>query len=434
MFQKHLTRPLHVHIDPLISSIDNDNHITLLTGHSSDMPSNENGRRKVLDSITNLPLTVHDVTDVELEKIPPSPSTVGECHQATTQESCLQRHENELILDHVEWWSNPDSYLDHLRIQAALVAGVTAGFGAILVLSSWWFLRSLSSRQILPLADLFISITDCCLFGIGVGVVTVSFSLPCNNLSAIDQVPPSSQHPSRSHLRETGFGSDSVEWIDSLFRSVWPMINPAPFVSIADLLEDSLQDSLPKPVRGVRIVDIGQGVEPIRILGVQYLTPGSTSDEKGGFMDFEVAFACRSRPSTPTMGLKGRSANLHMLVVFYMSGGLNVPACIELTGFLGTVRTRIQLTPNPPFLARVTLTLLGQPEVTMDCTPLTEYAVNKTDVSILSKLLQRNVNSVIAGYVAPKSTTLDLWSMVLGKSKMDVDAFGAIIVTTRHFS
>jgi len=66
----------------------------------------------------------------------------------------------------------------------------------------------------------------------------------------------------------------------------------------------------------------------------------------------------------------------------------------------------------------VTLTLLGQPEVTMDCTPLTEYAVNKTDVSILSKLLQRNVNSVIAGYVAPKSTTLDLWSMLLGKSKM----------------
>jgi len=100
------------------------------------MPSNENGRRKVLDSITNLPLTVHDVTDVELEKIPPSPSTVGECHQATTQESCLQRHENELILDHVEWWSNPDSYLDHLRIQAALVAGVTAGFGAILVVVS----------------------------------------------------------------------------------------------------------------------------------------------------------------------------------------------------------------------------------------------------------------------------------------------------------
>ena len=116
-------------------------------------------------------------------------------------------------------------------------------------------------------------------------------------------------------------------------------------------LEDSLQHSLPRPVRGVRVVDIGQGVEPIRILGVQYLTPDSTSDEKGGSIDFEVAFPYRSRPSTPTMGLKGRSANLHMLVVFYMSGSLDVPACVELTGFLGTVRTRIQLTPNPPFLA-----------------------------------------------------------------------------------
>jgi len=54
----------------------------------------------------------------------------------------------------------------------------------------------------------------------------------------------------------------------------------------------------------------------------------------------------------------------------------------------------------------------------MDCTPLTEYAVNKTDVSILSNWLLRNVNSVITGYVAPKSTTLDLRSMLLGKSKM----------------
>jgi len=70
----------------------------------------------------------------------------------------------------------------------------------------------------------------------------------------------------------------------------------------------------------------------------------------------------------------------------------------------------------------------------MDCTPLTEYAVNKTDVSILSNWLLRNVNSVITGYVAPKSTTLDLRSMLLGKSKMVVDALGAIIVTIRHFS
>jgi len=184
------------------------------------------------------------------------------------------------------------------------------------------------------------------------------------------------------------------------------MINPVLFVSVVDSLENSLQHSLPKLVRGVRIVDIGQGVEPIRILGVQSLTPGSASDEKGGFMDFEVAVAYRSRSSTSTRDLKSRSANLHMLVVFFMSGGIDVPAYVELTGFLGTVRIRIQLIPNPPFLARVTMTLLGQPKLTMDCTPLTEDIVNKTDVSILSGWLQRNIDSVVADYVAPKSTTL----------------------------
>jgi len=149
-----------------------------ITSHSSDMPSDENGRREVLDPITNLPLTVHDVTDLELEKLPPSLSTVEERHRAPTQEYCPQQCENGLILDRVEWWSNSDSYLDHLRIQTALVAGVTAGFGAILVLFSWWLLKCLSSRQIFHLADLFILVTDCCLFGIGVGVATVLFPLP----------------------------------------------------------------------------------------------------------------------------------------------------------------------------------------------------------------------------------------------------------------
>lgn len=83
-----------------------------------------------------------------------------------------------MILDHAEWWPNPETDLDHLRIQAAFVAGVTAGFGAILVSFSWWLLKSLSSRQLFPLADLIILVIYCCLFGIGVGVVTVSFSVP----------------------------------------------------------------------------------------------------------------------------------------------------------------------------------------------------------------------------------------------------------------
>lgn len=77
------------------------------------------------------------------------------------------------------------------------------------------------------------------------------------------------------------------------------------------------------------------------------------------------------------------------------------------------MRLRLQLTPDPPFFALCTLTLLGQPKVDLSCVPLTKKGLNIMDLPIISGFVQSSVDAAMAEYVAPKSLTLDLKDMLM---------------------
>ena len=70
---------------------------------------------------------------------------------------------------------------------------------------------------------------------------------------------------------------ESTQWLNSLLSSVWSLINPDLFTSLADTLEDVMQASLPKSVRMISVEDLGQGSEAIRILGVRWLPTGAAA-------------------------------------------------------------------------------------------------------------------------------------------------------------
>ncbi|KAF8071734.1 hypothetical protein FPV67DRAFT_894061 [Lyophyllum atratum] len=204
------------------------------------------------------------------------------------------------------------------------------------------------------------------------------------------------------------------------------------------MLEDALQASLPKLVHGVRVADIGQGSEPIRILGIRWLDAGKAGEEtegmqaeEGDFINLEVAFAYRARKLQGS-GLKGRSSNAHLLMEFVIVGGVAIPVWVELTGMISTARMRIQLTPNPPFFSLMTLTLLGQPKITLICTPLAKNFFNVMDVPGLSGWVQRSIEAAVSEYVAPRSLHLDLKTLLMGKEQIDTVAVGVVIVTVRR--
>lgn len=204
------------------------------------------------------------------------------------------------------------------------------------------------------------------------------------------------------------------------------------------MLEDALQASLPKLVHAVRVTDIGQGSVPVRILAIRWLDAGSAAEDKDGmkaeegdFVNVEFALAYRAK-TVSGKGLKERSGNTHVFLEFYVAGGVVFPVWVELTAFLATARVRIQLTPNPPFFSVMTMTLLGQPKITLDCTPLAKDFLNIMDVPGLSGWLQRSINAAIAEYVAPRSLNFDLKTILMGRAKMDTNAVGIIVVTVKH--
>ena len=95
--------------------------------------------------------------------------------------------------------------------------------------------------------------------------------------------------------------------------------------------------------------------------------------EQGDFVNVEVGFAYR--PSTGRKGMKDRAKNAHLYLAFYMPTNIkfrrfssrhdgplltDTAVWVELLGVVGIMRLRLQLTPDPPFLALCTMTFLGQ--------------------------------------------------------------------------
>src|SRR6478735_6743872 len=144
--------------------------------------------------------------------------------------------------------------------------------------------------------------------------------------------------------------------------------------------------SVPGVIENVRVADISQGNNPIRILSMRALPDSHVQDIKdeqhrqnekttdpeelaaneqaGSFYNLEVAIAYHAKPSGQDIASKAK--NMGMQLVFYLGikglFGVPLPIWVELQGLVATARIRLQLTPDPPFLKTLTFTLMGIPK------------------------------------------------------------------------
>jgi Ca2+-dependent lipid-binding protein len=204
---------------------------------------------------------------------------------------------------------------------------------------------------------------------------------------------------------------ESVEWMNTLLGIVWGLINPDMFQGVADMLEDVMQASVPGIIENVRVAEINQGSNPLRILSLRALPDAhmgdmkkaihednkknkdpqeAAADEEGGdYYNLEVSFAYHAQPSGKRASDKAR--NMHMQLVFYLGikglFGVPLPIFVELQGLVGTVRLRMAMTPEPPFLKTLTFTLMGAPQVTAGCIPMVEKGVNILNLPLISNFV-----------------------------------------------
>ncbi|KAH6656410.1 hypothetical protein BKA67DRAFT_654749 [Truncatella angustata] len=246
---------------------------------------------------------------------------------------------------------------------------------------------------------------------------------------------------------------ESVEWMNTLLGIVWGLVNPEMFAAVADTLEDVMQASVPGIIENVKVADISQGNNPIRILSMRALPDDHmkdmkdemhnenekikdpqelAADEEGGdYYNLEVSFAYHAKPSTG--GVSGKAANMGMQLIFYLGVkgffGVPLPIWVELIGLVGTVRIRLQMSPQPPFLKAVTFTLMGVPKVQAGCTPMIERGVNILNLPVISNFVNWAIKAAAGMYVAPKSMTLDLGKMLQGDDiQKETEALGIIFI------
>jgi Ca2+-dependent lipid-binding protein len=131
---------------------------------------------------------------------------------------------------------------------------------------------------------------------------------------------------------------ESVEWMNALMGLGWNLVNPEMFSSVADLLEDVMQASVPGIIENVRVADISQGSNPLRILSLRALPDVEVADlkraatserdgqdqqqrlaeEEGGEVyNLEASFAYHAAP-TEGRGVSNKAKNMHLQVEFYL--------------------------------------------------------------------------------------------------------------------
>lgn len=246
---------------------------------------------------------------------------------------------------------------------------------------------------------------------------------------------------------------ESVEWMNTLLGIVWGLVNPDMFSAVADTLEDVMQASVPGIIQNVRVAEINQGSNPIRILSLRSLPDSheeikelktamhnenkknkdpqeAAADAEGGdFYNLEISFAYHAEPSGKRASEKAR--NMHMQLVFYLGikglFGVPLPIFVELQGLVGTVRLRLAMTPEPPFLKTLTFTLMGVPHVSAGCIPMLEKGVNLLNLPLISQFVNYAIGAAASMYVAPKSMSIDMRAILQGDDiTKDVQALGVL--------
>ncbi|KAF1845806.1 uncharacterized protein K460DRAFT_338396 [Cucurbitaria berberidis CBS 394.84] len=435
--------------------------------------------REVTDPVTHLPVKIHDFTKTDLKntaKNPPpvgsEPSTMTGMDAINKSDEHLRNEEQHSRDSHTAMevlFPPPEFDATRTEITTVYMHAVTVGLGVVavslmVVNTLFWATRHSTgwTRQLYKVAELST------MLGVSAAIILFMRKWSENRIKNVWDVEVWQAERKRGQKLAKSQTAESAQWLNSLFASVWPLINPDLFTSIADTLEDVMQASLPSMVRMVAVEDLGQGSEALRILGVRWLPTGAaarsvSSDgklkspheekgdrkvqddgegqseepghdtmeaEEGDFVNVEIAFAYR--PSTGR-GMKSRAKHAHLYLAFYLPGKIKLPIWVELTGMVGVMRLRLQLCPDPPFFSICTMSFLGQPKVTLSCVPLIKKGPNLMDVPLISSFVQSSMDAALAEYVAPKSLTLDLKDMMMGDDfKKDTIAQGIILVRIKY--
>lgn len=244
-----------------------------------------NEGREVTDPVTHLPVVIHDSTDPELQAVPenkvaPGPGVLSKSSDRGVQDGGGQQVAHSVM---EALFPPPDLQASGKEFSAVLNTAVGAGLASLLLISTIPLLlihryhsrmQSCSSvEHSYGLSSFLLTSSAFLLIEASLGIMMIWAIRIWVKRKVLAVWEDSIWQAARAREQENSESSipESVQWLNSFLASVWPLINPDLFTSLADTLEDVMQASLPKLVRMISVEDLGQGNEALRILGVKWL-------------------------------------------------------------------------------------------------------------------------------------------------------------------
>jgi Ca2+-dependent lipid-binding protein len=255
-----------------------------------------------------------------------------------------------------------------------------------------------------------------------------------------------SAEPKTEKLR---YVPESVEWMNSLIETLWHTLQQEFFDNIASQVNDTIKPYIPDGVPAtVKITGLGHGCHSARVLSMRSLPDSEFGDlvpthgldksgsieqaqvrekavekEEGGvFYNLEIAIAYHEAP------FRSRKDHMHTDILATI-GPVPVPIFVQVKEFVATIRLRLQMHPDLPFLKNLTFALTENPKVNTCVSLGAPWALDLLNLPIIDNLLISQVEQAAADFVQPKSMSLDMTVYVGGSDqKEEIEAIGVLFV------
>lgn len=242
---------------------------------------------------------------------------------------------------------------------------------------------------------------------------------------------------------------ESVEWMNSLVETLWHTLQQEFFDGIAATIDDTIKPFIPKGVPAtVKIAKLGHGKVPVRVLSMRSLPDSEFGDlvpqhgdrknatpadnaardkaiekEQGGvFYNLEISVAYHEAPLRP------RTDAMHVDILTRI-GPVPIPIFVQVKEFVATIRVRLQMHPDLPFLKHMTFALTENPKVNSSVSLGAPWALDLLNLPLVDSTLVSQIHAAASQFVQPKSMSLDMTVYVGGSDqKMDTDAIGVLFV------
>lgn len=232
-------------------------------------------------------------------------------------------------------------------------------------------------------------------------------------------------------------GEESVEWINSALASLWPLISPDIFRPVIDLLEDTLKVLAPGIVTTVRVDELDQGRNSIRLIGFKTLhaedpwvkNQVKVSDLPGEFINLEVEFAYRRKHDSTEP-----ASSAHFVAYFGIGvqkiASCEMPVFVQIDGLHGKIKLRVQLIAVPPFVQMTTFSFSYLPQVEITAKPM--HGFNVMSLPVISHFIRASVDVLLGQFCLPSSYTLDLSRILLGNDALMRPRHVGVIAIALH--